>query len=303
MIHVEHHTVRGSSPDAPSYEVSEIRSHHYRFARLRSSRAGMIRLAPPAAPRDYLLSVNWEALPVYESAEDGVLQRHEGMAADKICLIPGHRDVALVLEQPFNLLRFYNDNARQHPYTPLQNLCAQTDPVLLHLLKSIQPVFDQPDQIAPSFIHHVAEALDVYLRGAYGGGTGNGAARQRQGTLSAQQLDLAKDALLASVGRDFSIREVADRCGLSSSYFSFLFKNSTGHAPLNWLLQRRLETARHLLATTSQPLLDVAKACGFADQSHFTRIFSRTLGIPPGQWRQLHRQAPPRRRDAETPLS
>ncbi len=34
------------------------------------------------------------------------------------------------------------------------------------------------------------------------------------------------------------------------------------------------------------PLADIAAACGFADQSHFTRVFARSMGTPPGSWRR-----------------
>jgi transcriptional regulator GlxA family with amidase domain len=37
---------------------------------------------------------------------------------------------------------------------------------------------------------------------------------------------------------------------------------------------------------TDTPLADVALACGFADQSHFTRVFSAATGLPPGAWRR-----------------
>jgi AraC family transcriptional regulator len=33
-------------------------------------------------------------------------------------------------------------------------------------------------------------------------------------------------------------------------------------------------------------LLDVALACGFADQSHLTRVFTRMVGVSPGAWRR-----------------
>ncbi|WP_349768815.1 helix-turn-helix domain-containing protein [Tardiphaga sp. 37S4] len=48
------------------------------------------------------------------------------------------------------------------------------------------------------------------------------------------------------------------------------------------MLSQRVELARNLLMKTDMPLADVAQACGFADQSHFTRIFSAATGLPRG---------------------
>jgi AraC-like DNA-binding protein len=41
-----------------------------------------------------------------------------------------------------------------------------------------------------------------------------------------------------------------------------------------------------LLQTTELSLADIALACGFAEQSHFTRVFTRLVGMPPGAWRR-----------------
>jgi AraC-like DNA-binding protein len=48
----------------------------------------------------------------------------------------------------------------------------------------------------------------------------------------------------------------------------------------------RIDRARTMLADASSSLADVACATGFADQSHFTRVFSRVVGMSPGAWRR-----------------
>jgi AraC-like DNA-binding protein len=54
-----------------------------------------------------------------------------------------------------------------------------------------------------------------------------------------------------------------------------------------WLLSRRIELAKEKLRDGRSSLSDVALACGFTDQSHLTRIFSRLVGITPGAWRRV----------------
>jgi AraC-like DNA-binding protein len=61
-------------------------------------------------------------------------------------------------------------------------------------------------------------------------------------------------------------------CGPSRGYFIRGFKKTTGKAPHQWILSQRVERARGLLMKTDMSLADVALACGFADQSHFTRV-------------------------------
>jgi AraC-like DNA-binding protein len=59
-----------------------------------------------------------------------------------------------------------------------------------------------------------------------------------------------------------------------------------GVAPHNWLLMRRVEVAKEKLRNTDLSLSDVALACGFADQSHLTRVFTGAVGVSPGAWRR-----------------
>jgi AraC family transcriptional regulator len=68
--------------------------------------------------------------------------------------------------------------------------------------------------------------------------------------------------------------------------FSRAFKQSTGIPPHQWLLDRRVETAKDLLRRSCLSLTDIALTCGFSDQSHFTRVFVRACGVSPGVWRR-----------------
>jgi transcriptional regulator GlxA family with amidase domain len=65
------------------------------------------------------------------------------------------------------------------------------------------------------------------------------------------------------------------------------FRQSTGVPPHRWLLDRRVKRAKELLPNSSLSLSDVALACGFGDQSHFTRTFTAAVRLSPGVWRRL----------------
>jgi AraC family transcriptional regulator len=62
-----------------------------------------------------------------------------------------------------------------------------------------------------------------------------------------------------------------------------------GRAPHQHLMTLRLERARRLLETPDAALSDVAARAGFADQSHFTRLFKRQFGVTPGAFVRSHR--------------
>ncbi|MGO0701377.1 AraC family ligand binding domain-containing protein [Pseudomonas paraeruginosa] len=85
-----------------------------------------------------------------------------------------------------------------------------------------------------------------------------------------------------------TLAELASIAGLSRYQVLRAFSRATGLTPYAYLLQRRLERARGLLGT-DQPLADIALACGFADQSHLTRLFARLYGISPGRYARPRR--------------
>ncbi|MDT4887607.1 HTH-type transcriptional activator RhaR [compost metagenome] len=59
-------------------------------------------------------------------------------------------------------------------------------------------------------------------------------------------------------------------------------------SPHDWLLQMRVEKAKELMLRTSLNLSQIALDCGFADQSHFSRVFQKMTGLPPSRWRRFH---------------
>jgi len=56
------------------------------------------------------------------------------------------------------------------------------------------------------------------------------------------------------------------------------------------LVTQRIERAKQLLLNTNQSLCEIALAAGFADQSHFTRVFSQRIKASPAAWRRARKR-------------
>lgn len=82
-----------------------------------------------------------------------------------------------------------------------------------------------------------------------------------------------------------SIDEMAGVAGLSPAHFSRLFKEVLGDSPYQFVMDYRVEQAKRMLIEPSLPLIEIALACGFADQAHFSRIFKRLTGRTPRAFR------------------
>jgi AraC family transcriptional regulator len=105
--------------------------------------------------------------------------------------------------------------------------------------------------------------------------------------LSPRQQARTFELIDARLHGDLSVEEIARHCELSPSRFTYTFKRTTGVTPHRWLTQRRVDRAKDLLRRNSRmPLAQVALACGFADQSHFTHVFTSVVGAAPGEWRR-----------------
>jgi len=65
-----------------------------------------------------------------------------------------------------------------------------------------------------------------------------------------------------------------------------LFRQSIGMTPHKFVVQQRLEHARTLLEKSKLTLLEIARQCGFQDQSQFTTTFRRYVGVTPGQYKR-----------------
>ena len=84
---------------------------------------------------------------------------------------------------------------------------------------------------------------------------------------------------------DISVKDAADMCHLSYSYFSSKFKNISGKSFKEYLRFVRLKEAERYLVTTDMNITEIACSVGFSSTSYFIQVFRRQKGISPGQFR------------------
>jgi len=101
-------------------------------------------------------------------------------------------------------------------------------------------------------------------------------------------LRLVLDHIHNNLETMLSLVDLAKLVHLSPQHFANLFRESTGLAPHQYVLRERVQKARSLLAQTSLPIVDVSLAVGFANQSHFTEVFHRLVGMTPKRHRQRY---------------
>lgn len=115
------------------------------------------------------------------------------------------------------------------------------------------------------------------------------------GRLAPRQLRRVTDYLIEHLSEAVRLRELSLVAGLSPSQFGRAFKASTGLPPHQWQLNARIAKAQELLLADSLPVSEIALVTGFAEQSHFTRVFKKRTGTSPAAWRREHRRPDPSR--------
>ena len=89
------------------------------------------------------------------------------------------------------------------------------------------------------------------------------------------------------LSENLSRDDVARAAGLSPSHFSHLMRAKLNRSFTDLLAQYRVDHAAQQLVRTMEPVAEIALACGFPDQSYFTKIFKRRTGHTPLAYRQL----------------
>jgi len=161
---------------------------------------------------------------------------------------------------------------------------AKVDAVAMNLALAFIPALLRPNQLNRLFVDHAWRAVTAHLARTYG--SSGQRISSGQGGLAPWQERRAKEMLLADLSGSLSLADLSSACRLSCSHFSQAFRQTVGCPPHQWLLTQRVERSKQLLLNTDQPLSEIALVTGFADQSHFTRVFSQRVKVSPGVWRR-----------------
>ncbi|WP_035482019.1 AraC family transcriptional regulator [Gallaecimonas xiamenensis] len=107
-----------------------------------------------------------------------------------------------------------------------------------------------------------------------------------KGGLAPVVLSRVKAYMEQHLDQPIKLQDLAGEAGLSEYHFARMFKQSTGQAPHQYLMARRLARAQQLLRHSEQPLVDIALACGFSSASHFSNRFKAATGLAPSALRR-----------------
>lgn len=242
----------------------------------------------------WLATLHLTTITGHTAWEEGGQYPSETLRKGDLLLRDLKRNPTVLVNQPHHEIHFYvprsaldaiadDCEARQIDglhYAPGRPVA---DEVMVNLGNAMLGAFAAGEEANVLFLDHLLSAIALHLAVSAGGLEPR--SRSVRGGLTRSQERRAKEVLSANLSGTIEIAAIARECDLSTGYFSRAFRASTGMAPHQWLLRRRIDVAKQLLSGTARPLAEIALDSGFIDQSHLTRVFSRQLGISPGRWR------------------
>lgn len=98
--------------------------------------------------------------------------------------------------------------------------------------------------------------------------------------------DLAVGIMQTRLHEKLVIADIAKEFGITPRYFRTLFEERWGVPPAQFLTDLRLRKAKTLLLLADMSITDIAMACGFCDNSHFSNVFTKNEGISPREYRK-----------------
>ena len=111
---------------------------------------------------------------------------------------------------------------------------------------------------------------------------------QKTDSIVHSQKDVIKDYIDRNYKKDISARDVAGILGYSDVYFSKVFKQLFDDNFINYLTKIRIDRAKVLLKDVSFNIKEVGKSVGYADSNYFTKVFKRSVGMSPSEYRSKH---------------
>ena len=157
-------------------------------------------------------------------------------------------------------------------------------------------------QVRDARIEHIAWALEAERAESFPSGSlfaeslalglavhllsGTAPGQDKMRALSSRQVARLTEYIDAHIDRDLSLARLSSVAGLSATHLKAQFRLATGVPVHAFVVQKRVERARVLLARGELPIAQVALEAGFAHQSHMARWMKRLLGVAPSSLRR-----------------
>lgn len=101
-------------------------------------------------------------------------------------------------------------------------------------------------------------------------------------------INVAKNFIDKKINTKLTLEEIAAYTNVSVSFLCREFKKAFGVTPYTYILRAKIEFAKTMLLETNITVQTIAERFSFADAAHFSKAFSKIVGISPSKFRETH---------------
>ena len=195
-------------------------------------------------------------------------------------------DMSLLLEESF-IRRVATETGVEPERVEVVPLFSAPEPQIERIGLSLLSEMETGGLGGELFTESLANVLALHLLRNHSS-LGRGYKRRvgREGGLSKRALGQATDYINDNLARKLTLAEIAGAAHMSPHHFARSFKAATGLSPHQYVIHRRVERAKTLLADTDLTTAEVAAAVSFSNPSHLAHHVRRLLGVSPGALRR-----------------
>ena len=224
--------------------------------------------------------------------------RHRGTAVHgDIDIIPSgtpslwemkEKDTAFVLSVSPELLNSVAEELDLDPFRiEIRNRFQVRDAQLENIAWALKSEMECGYPSGRVYLDSLAVSVAVRLIRCHSAGAGEPG--KQNGRLSGRRLKKVLSYIEDNLNQNISLGDIAAVAGVSVSHFKSLFRESAGLPAHQYLIRRRVERAKSLLAEGKMSISQIAFETGFAHQSHLARHMQRVLGVSPRTLREMLR--------------
>lgn len=241
-------------------------------------------------PFDYHLLVLNLTGPVQATGRVGLASQRKRIPPGRITFWPAGTGFSLELEDEFESLHLQLDA------TVIDDLLAEVEAPF-----SPRPIFGEHDQLlenlmvelwrtaklegagARAYSDRLARLIASRLLWRSHSSEDEGAEKKGFTTAQLRRID---DFIEDHMDTTIALEDLGALMGSSTSHFARLFKVSIGKTPYQYVLEKRVGRAKHLLKHTRRAIVEISLDCGFSHQEHLTHAFRRFTGTTPARYRK-----------------
>jgi transcriptional regulator GlxA family with amidase domain len=108
-------------------------------------------------------------------------------------------------------------------------------------------------------------------------------------SMQMEKVEAVHMQMVQNITKDWTLQDLADMSGYSSSRFSALYSERYGISPIEQLIALRIQAAKDLLKYSNMTITDIAEETGFSSIHYFSRKFKQATGMSPTEYTKKYR--------------